>query len=140
MQPNLRYSHLFNVDKTNYKRAAQAQNILSEVFGEEYSIQLPEAAPVAETAKAVFDASNELKIVPNPTGGTPISIQLPDDVEDGGWIAIYDHSGKLVKQIAYGGEDAITLSVDDLPDGLYLCILRNKSNVLLARSKLAVIR
>ena len=78
--------------------AAQAQNILYEVFGEEYPIQLPEGVPLMETAKSALEEGNGIKVIPNPTKGNYMTIHIQDSEKDGGIIGIYNQNGKLIKE------------------------------------------
>jgi hypothetical protein len=77
-------------------------------------------------------------IYPNPAKDR-IYLSLPAGLEHGEKLAIYDLSGKLVKQMLLENPTGTTLSMDiaPLPQGIYTCMVMG-DGLILARQKLVI--
>jgi hypothetical protein len=100
----------------SYKAGSSSLHPLSEI--QKLYFGIPESIP--EIAKA---ADNKLRIYPNPAGQIINLENLPEGTTV---INIYRMDGKLmIHSMVYSNAD--TISISDLPGGIYLLIANNQS-------------
>jgi hypothetical protein len=91
--------------------------------GTAYTIDIPGIETIYNVMSAGIrsvkaDRSNAIRIYPNPATSNVVTVSLPST--DNAKIMFYNASGSLVKEQYSNGSAQVSVSVDEMPSGLYL--------------------
>jgi len=79
--------------------------------------------------------NHKVRIAPNPFSQNT-TIYLPKDINENTILDIYDMTGRIVKEIQINKANVYTLNRDALKSGMYIYLLKTKSNRIIDKGKI----
>lgn len=110
--------------------AVHAQAILNQIFGEEFDIDIPDIEGGNHQKRSTASTAaknlrvNTLSILPNPSKNQSQISWYPLSENTAASLQLYNAMGKKVAEYdVSNGLNRYTLSTNDLPNGIYMCVL-----------------
>lgn len=115
-------THLYDVDGGVYNVTLTVYNSCGS-----YTVTLPIEINTKTGVVAVADEASVLTVYPNPAKDY-LMLQVTDQnsIEQ---VALYDISGRKVKEVGYGysGQDSVKVETGNLPSGMYLLRVKTRT-------------